>query len=628
MSVAGSGSFHSDLYSEIQACEVLSSTVLSGQPAFPEIVEVALASLGGEQSDLREGLLRSDKEAFNFLLGRVTHWVEEHKDSLRQNDLLSLQKLLHLQGLSSEITGADTEENTSLIGSLKSALLPAEFHTFEYVTKYLPDAEEIVRIQGEMRSEEIDQLADLFADGDWGEIEKNYKGHMDDLARDALVLFQEGIIRADEFSTACFRFSLERDYPGEPMLTMHLFNKDGSVNPVARDFIKQTMDVHKMDLKEGVQIAEESYLDEEGLDRFFEGMRDAPPSEQVFFAVPVPPFPTDENGMLAKHLSNSWTIRDQIFMNTRLNVFNRFKIEGHEMQMAPSSFMMQEFLYASQKPEKSPVMIVSRIGLSELEDIYLNGRSDTREMSIPFPGVEVPKEADFLSAPTALTFYAHDFFHAIVASEVPSEARQFLLDLADDLRPIMVEGKGVDPLTARCANEIYSRLVDMEFPHFRSIYTIHRNDLFQIMTTLTTLTDAAITRMSLQLERMSPSPSQETIAHENMLMRKVIAESKIIKQFAAHFLASYGDKFPMELSNFTEQHEIYKKSMREIIENISSSIQRMEAGEELTITDKSVGTITSPELLRERLALFEQGYEAELFFTEQLYQVVKASAAA
>ncbi len=145
----------------------------------------------------------------------------------------------------------------------------------------------------------------------------------------------------------------------------------------------------------------------------------------------------------------------------------------------PSFSMMQTFLRV--KSQEDAVTITPTIGVSTIEEIKDNGLTDTRDMGLPFPAADfllsdqqkatfkelcLPQEADQVTAPKRGDFIYHDFYHAQLASNIPSEHRKASIKIASLIEDLLNSENYTDELR-KCLMATYERFIDLENPFYR-----------------------------------------------------------------------------------------------------------------------------------------------------------------
>ena len=197
---------------------------------------------------------------------------------------------------------------------------------------------------------------------------------------------------------------------------------------------------------------------------FFERMKTMPKSEQSFFAVssidPIQLFVKfADEALFVKYE----TITQVIIETAGMNLFGYFLIGGFVHQMMPIFSMMQQFLIACAGKDKA-IKITPRIGLSSVADIVNNGRNDTRDMALPFIGVNLPRKAGGLKALRDRDFIGHDLYHAVLSSEVPVKYRPAFIKIAEEIE--LMKEEFADQSVSLYLDELYHRMIDNEHPHF------------------------------------------------------------------------------------------------------------------------------------------------------------------
>lgn len=268
----------------------------------------------------------------------------------------------------------------------------------------------------------------------------------------ALLAFQRNLLQRDQFATFLLYHSAVMQHGIENVSTCLLFKKD-AIHHEHRELIKTTLkkiDIGLVlqtsdwtedewakvgqDMKEliGSQMSEEEFksffnqiqnssstdIADDELDEFYQEMKKLPASEQRFFLIS---HADEEKNSVADRLEA-----------LRFYVFGRVD----NRRMIPSLGMMQAYLKVKFKKQACEINPV--IGLSSLEDIKKNGRSNQRDMAIPFPQVKLPEEADSFHAPFYLFPY-HDFYHAFMASTLPTNHRELMVNIGEELDQDVLE---------------------------------------------------------------------------------------------------------------------------------------------------------------------------------------------
>jgi hypothetical protein len=346
-----------------------------------------------------------------------------------------------------------------------------------------------------------------------------------------LAALKQQKISVQTFATLMAYWSVRQHHPRKEIQVVHLFNSDGTINADARTMIKATMRVSS-ELGKQFLGGKEDYLDEKQLDQFFLEMKKLPQAEQQFFVVNDP---NDYYGgdSLARVLEKKEPISTRIGY-LGINIFCRFKIHKRKKEVLSSSEhvnseekynprrmiaslgMMQCFINL-RYPENA-VQMTPKIGLGTLEDIENNGITMTREFAIPFPkrkgGPDYPKEADYYQAHQEYEFMWHDFYHAILASQVPSNHQKAMILIAHKVKEMSRDKNFQTPLAQRFLSELYERLIDMEFPMYRNEADLNNEANF--LGILNVLIDIAIGRMVY--ERFNDLKMKENFTdYENLI---------------------------------------------------------------------------------------------------------------
>jgi len=181
---------------------------------------------------------------------------------------------------------------------------------------------------------------------------------------------------------------------------------------------------------------------------FIDIMRTLPSSEEKFLCVPA---------VLEEFATIPYSIKA-----TGVNVFNlvRQKFGGFG-QIIPSFGMMQAFLTA--QFQESAVTIKPRTHLSTLRHIRENRLTSTCDMMLPTPdgngGSHCPLLADRVPAPWN-DFARHDFFHAVVSSNVEKPFREMGIGISDLLRECAGQVPEED---CKGVHQLAFAMIDMEY---------------------------------------------------------------------------------------------------------------------------------------------------------------------
>lgn len=406
----------------------------------------------------------NSNSSFQEFAAKVVEWVGSHANMLTPEDVESLEKL-------KQIFLRRLPKNDTCIAALQELAQAAKISKdhamnisagFDAVTRYLPNRDEWLR-QAASRAKEGAALCRKLEGAEWAAILEEYKSGPDNLASDGLNAFHEGKITMEQFCSLIFCWSLMKQFPGTRIGIQPLFDPDGTVNSVSAASIRQTLE------SSGKYRGQRALLNEEKMNAFFRSMHAQPASEQFYFYIDAGQIDLPQNEVKkgAKIFNNTLTITEDIYASQGVNVFNQFRgglALDIKYRMLPSLSMMQQFLVAY-AGNADAVKLTPVIGLSSAADIVENIESDTRDMALPFPGVDLPKEADMLLAPNDIDFIGHDFYHSIVASDVPHELRRAFGKYAKAIFELKEQFH--DPLVYAFLDQLYERIIDMEHPFFR-----------------------------------------------------------------------------------------------------------------------------------------------------------------
>lgn len=255
----------------------------------------------------------------------------------------------------------------------------------------------------------------------------------------ALEAVKEKRLSSIEFSTLMFYWTAHRNHAVTPdQLEVIPIFVDGKPNPQAVQMLKETMKSYEPGI--AVFKSNTEFLTDTQFEELIRQMAKAPASEQQFFLVPQ---------------KEDYTIFNAIQVN-KINVFG--DVASTTKRMIPSLTLMQRFLDIKFGPQA--VQINPVIGLSLFKDIIANGAGGQRDMAIPFPGIDLPKDADNIFAP-GFDFSYHDFYHAFIVSSIPQEHRQALVKSA------FISIDAINDSNTK-AKSYYSKVIDMEATAFRN----------------------------------------------------------------------------------------------------------------------------------------------------------------
>ena len=203
----------------------------------------------------------------------------------------------------------------------------------------------------------------------------------------------------------------------------------------ARSIVCETFRVSRShDLSRLFRIG--SHLTQEQEDTFFTRMQMQSPLQKMMlvYSSQIPP-------RQVRHLAREKYIMDAI-EEAGFNLL--FKVD-EQKRITPSFAMMQILLDVVHQEQATTIRPV--LNLSATRDIIYNGCTNTRDMAIPFPGIDLPLLAHDCFAPV-LQFSVHDFYHAFLTGSAPMQDKHLLLRIAcivdqiaqqwnDDMSPYM-----------------------------------------------------------------------------------------------------------------------------------------------------------------------------------------------
>lgn len=284
-----------------------------------------------------------------------------------------------------------------------------------------------------------------------------------------LAALKNNKLTISQFATLMGYWSILQHHEAKDIKVVKLFNEDGTPNEEAKQMIETTLHLYPQSkpLIQNMPM-KENFLDKNQLDQFFAEMKKLPKSEQQFFVIPdiqnPPKTGLDELTYLANMLTDKITISQEINYTPGINILNRIKDGEENKRIIPSLGMMQNFLNVCFG--ENAVTMKPKIGLGLVEDIENNGLTMTREFSIPFPGVDYPKMADYFQAKQEYDFMWHDFYHAIIASHIPANHQKAFILIAKIVKDL--PSRGMPEEFKEYQNELYHRIIDMEHEPFRT----------------------------------------------------------------------------------------------------------------------------------------------------------------
>ncbi len=303
--------------------------------------------------------------------------------------------------------------------------------------------------------------------GDWTSV---IFSELDELPFRALFAYYEKLITVSQFTTTLFFWAV----------CQHHETTEIEIRSIDRDFelVKSTFWPTKNGLLTKTFSLQEPYLSDDRCEAFLAKLKTYPQSEQKFFI--LPDLSAEDSSPLTDSivetminqvndgLAGKSSISQEIMTGPSINVFNRVEIEGRVFRMVPSFAMMQTFidLFGS---EDGALSIVPVIGASTLEEIAQNAFDDTRDMGLPFPGVDLPKTADSFTCSLSYDFFYHDFYHALIVSNIPSNHRKAFMESFSVFRQKADSEK--DPELNAFYLEFAERVADLEIFTYRPSYT-------------------------------------------------------------------------------------------------------------------------------------------------------------
>lgn len=288
---------------------------------------------------------------------------------------------------------------------------------------------------------------------------------------------QLGYLTQHQFGTlqAYWQASEHHRARSERVESMSLFTQERKVNLEARAAVIATLRVQNpVLLGEGVEEPL-PLLTEQQVDEWIEEMRKTPESEQQFFVVPdLNPY--DRSNMSPDDVSHA------ILASTGLNLFCRFEEKGQKKRMLATAGMVQTFLKV--KCGEDAVWLNHVLGNSSMDDIRLNGLTDTRDVQVAFPDIPTPERADGYWA-RVYNFLFHDQnYHTLIASFMPRSDRLAMVRAGDVVAGLL--SKEQNSIHQQALTMTRDGLYDMECvtysPLLRSFFFglgfTTKNDLF------------------------------------------------------------------------------------------------------------------------------------------------------
>ena len=123
-----------------------------------------------------------------------------------------------------------------------------------------------------------------------------------------------------------------------------------------------------------------------------------------------------------------------------------------DQEMTSSITMIQSFIniFGAQAHRINPV-----IGVSTVADLRLGGIHCYRDFALPFPGIPLPKIADYCPAPTIATFQNHDVYHLQRVSGLNNSDKDLYIEIGDALQEQQNRyGRAISVLEGICENKM------------------------------------------------------------------------------------------------------------------------------------------------------------------------------
>jgi len=254
--------------------------------------------------------------------------------------------------------------------------------------------------------------------------------------------------------------------------------EDNHISQEAWNLIKETLAIPaNIGLGSG-----SPYMEDAALNRWFEIMRIQPKSEQRFSIIPdsrdkdaAHRFSTNIAAGLPVNKSDvsGTSIADAVNNDAGFNVFCGLARQNNKLvRMIPSFSMMQAFLIT--QFGENAVTLKPVFNIPSLKRIAKSLANNERELSVPFPGISLPKTADGCSAPT-IDFIFHDFYHTVIASAILPNHRKAFLELAAFVHTLQLPDA-----YKKIVKNMYAALVDLEMngylKNIRNRPQFHEND--------------------------------------------------------------------------------------------------------------------------------------------------------
>ena len=380
--------------------------------------------------------------------------------------------------------------------------------SYKHLTHHI-DPQNLQGIEEELSkvsNEEIAKLCDLLNECQYHLLEGKAYPFV------ALAAVKKGLMSEADFSNVMFYWSLKASGKHQ-VVTLKLFNEDGSSNPAVENAILETCHAPKTSLLHELGSEHGPFATVEDVDEFFEKARSLPPSQQCIFLT------QDHLTPLERTAPHSWAtivemreerIIRQVRYGASFNFFDQFTSgglnqhgfpKGDRLEMLGSLGVYQtmgQVLFGEECVALRPT-----IGLSTADEIQENGRTDQRDIGLPFPGIKLPDTADELRCKTAEEFLRHDIgYHFWMASEIPSKHRKAFEVVAQEVKEIMKDPT-LPESCQKYLKEFYERLIDLEFSFYRHDLSSNSNQMINFLLSLHSLIQITAVRINFQEGRFN-----------------------------------------------------------------------------------------------------------------------------
>lgn len=276
---------------------------------------------------------------------------------------------------------------------------------------------------------------------------------LDDMAWLSLWAVKEGLMNESQFATLMnVKTAIEtegRDY----LMFVPLFIDD-EINPQAQDLFEEMCKAGgKISSRTGEVSAHEPFFTGDQIKQFFEKAKSLDPANRFILTTqdmrPVEEADDVSQDDLCQHFTRSLGIN---FMNRSADA---------QARVIPSIGLMQAAL--DTKNPDTAVEVHPVVGHSTYDDLARGALFNWRDLSIAFPGVPLSSVADGFPTP-GTDFTYHDFYHAILASNMPVGQKQIYIWFAYIIKS--AEYKDLDSAKQKDVQKIAERLgkimIDME----------------------------------------------------------------------------------------------------------------------------------------------------------------------